>query len=228
MSRLRLTTLVALLTLSVGGVSLSAQGVPAGEWVHPYASAPGLWELVGRLFPDTPELRRDRTFRGFLEPSILAAGTIRPKTRAGEILGSFVRFLPFQEKNVLNADLAPDRLVVADVTQVIFVARDGNAVRLETRVGDPSSEFQRCYDARHTQLAHLTDIRVQSALACDAALFWTAWRGQVPVSFDAEGRGSLLLDQLGLLSLTLDPRTTELSATIGTPPVGGGLGPRPR
>ncbi len=225
-SMLKVSLSLALM-LWVGGDALRGQA-PGGEWVQPYRSVPGVWELVGRLFPDTPEARRDRRFRGFLDPSVLAAGSIREATKTGEILGTFVRFLPVQNNNVLNTGEPPDRLVVAQVVQVLFVAIDGRSVRLETRDGDPSSEFQRCYDARHTQFAHLPDVRVQAAVLCEGAIFWTAWRGQPSIALDAEGAGTLLLDQLGLLSITLHSRTTQLAASIQAPPVGGGAGPRPR
>jgi hypothetical protein len=217
---------VALLTMALAyGVSAQSAG---GEWVRPYPPSPGVWELIGRLFPDTPELRRDRAFRGFLDLSILAAGTIKARTREGEILGNFVRFLPVLDNNVLNADQPPDRLIVAEMVQVMYVARDGGSVRLETREGQPSSEFQRCYDARHTQFAHLAEIRLQAAALCEGALFWASWRGQPTISLDANRSGTLVLDQLGTLIVTLDPTTSELSATIRTPSLGEGAGPRPR
>ena len=218
----------AVVALLLAGDVLMGQTVPGGEWLRPYSSAPTLWELIGRLFPDTPEARRERGFRGFLDPSVLAAGTIKDKTKPGEILGTFVRFLPVQDNNVLNTGEPPDRLIVSQVFQVLFVGLDNGMVRLEFRDGDPSSEFQRCYDGRHTTFAHLPDIRVQSALLCERALFWTAWRGQPLAGLDAQRSGSIVLDQLGTLLFTLDPATTELSASIRTPDVGAGAGPRVR
>src|SRR5262245_18629032 len=94
--------LIAVLMLSTAGAQLIAQGA-SGEWVRPYAQAPGTWEPVGRLFPDLPELRRDRAFRGFLDVSILAAGSINARTKPDSTMATFVRFLPVQDNNVLNA-----------------------------------------------------------------------------------------------------------------------------
>jgi hypothetical protein len=218
---------LGLVLVYAGGVALSAQEA-AGEWMRPYPMAPGFWELVGRVFPDTPEARRDRDLRGFLDPSILAAGSIKAKAREQDIVGTFVRFLPVANSNVLNAGQAPDRLAVADVLQVIFLAYDGGSLRLETRIGNPSSEFQTCYDGRHTKFAHLADIRVQAAILCEGALFWASWRGQPAITLDRAGSGSLVLDQYGTLLVTFDPKTTELSASIRTPEVGSGAGPQPR
>lgn len=220
--------LSAALVLWVACDAVFAQTIAAGDWLRPYPAAPQLWELVGRLFPDTPEARRDRRFRGFLDPSVLAAGTIKDKAKPGEILGTFVRYLPVQDNNVLNTVEPPDRLNVAQVFQVLFVGIDNGMVRLEFRDGDPSSEFQRCYDGRHTTFAHLPDIRVQSAVLCEGALFWTAWRGQPLVGLDTERSGSIVLDQFGTLVFTLDPATSQITASIRTPEVGAGAGPRVR
>lgn len=194
------------------GLSVGAQG-PGGEWLRPYPAAPAFWELVGRLFQDTPELRRNRGFRGFLDPSVLAAGSLKSPSREGDMVGTFVRYLAVQGNNVLNAGEPPDRLVVADVTQLRFVAAEPRVVRLDVRTGNPSSEFQRCYDGRHTQFAHLVDIRLQAAVLCEGGLFWTGWREQ-HVSLDDTLTGIAPFEQLGTLALTLDPQSRELRITI--------------
>jgi len=203
---------------------LDAQG-PGGEWVRPYQAAPAFWELVGRLFQDTPDLRRNRAFRGFLDPSVLAAGSLKSPSREGEIVGSFVRYLAVQDNNVLNAGEPPDRLVVADVTQLRFVAVEPRLVRIDVRTGNPSSEFQRCYDGRHTQFAHLADVRLQAALLCEGGLFWTGWREQ-QVPLDGDLNGTAPFEQLGTLVLALDAQARELRVTIRALPPDPATPPR--
>ncbi len=206
--------LVAVLVLITGGAALVAQAT--GEWIQPYPQAPGYWELVGRLFADTPALRRDRGFRGFLDPSILVAGSIQPKTKSGNILGSFVRFQLVQGENVLNADLPPDRLVAAEITQVLFGFAADRSLRIDVRNGNPSSEFQQCADARHQRFSHMVDVRVQAAMLCEGALFWTSWRTQT-VTLDAASVGLMPLDNIGTLRLTFDARSGEVSASVQIP-----------
>jgi hypothetical protein len=102
---------------------------------------------------------------------------------------------------------------VADVTQLRFIAAEPRLVRLDVRTGNPSSEFQRCYDGRHTQFAHLVDIRLQAALLCEGGLFWTGWREQ-QVPLDRDLNGTTPFEQLGTLLLTLDAQTRHLRVAI--------------
>lgn len=190
---------------------------PTGEWVQPYRELPGYWELVGRLFADTPEVRRDRRFNGFVDPAVLVAGTIRTAAKPEETLATFVRFLPVQAENVLNADLPPDRLVTAEVTQVRFTAAEAGGVRLDIRTGTPSSEFQQCVDTRHTKFGHLADVRVQSVMFCERTLFWMPWRPQPPIPLDGASRGTLPLEHIGVLALTYDATGKTVRAIVRVP-----------
>ena len=190
---------------------------PVGEWVQPYRQLPGYWELIGRVVGDVPGVRQDRRYRGFLDPSVLIAGSIRESTKEGGTIGTFNRMQSIQADNVLNSELPPDRLVTAELTQVRFTALEGSAVRLEVRTGTPSSEFQQCVDARHTKFAHLLDIRMQAVTLCDGALFWLPWRPQATVMLDASRRGTLTLEHIGVLVVTLDQAAGELHAIVRVP-----------
>jgi hypothetical protein len=197
-------------------ISLAGQGQSGSAWAQPYRQAPSYWELVGRLFADSPDLRRDRGFRGFLDPSVLAAGSIKPNTKEGEILATFVRFLIVQEENRLNLNLPPDRLVTADVTQVLFTSADRDSLRIDVRTGNPSPEFQQCFDSRHQRFAHMVDVRLQAAMMCEGALFWTAWRMQA-TALDPTAQSMVRLDNLGTLVLTFNAKAAVLNGSIQSP-----------
>ncbi len=196
------------------GVRVDAQS--GGEWLRPFPQSPTYWELVGRLFADTPENRRDRGLRGFIDPSVLAAGSLQLRVKEGNLLGTFVRFQVVQPENVLNINLPPDRLVTADVTQVLFGVANKDSLFLEVRTGNPSAELQQCVDGRHQRFGHLVDIRLQATMMCEGALFWTAWRRQ-EVVLDAASSGSMTLDNLGVLQVVFDRRAAELATVIAAP-----------
>ena len=122
-----------------------------------------------------------------------------------------------QAENVLNSELPPDRLVTAELTQVRYTALEAGSVRLEVRTGTPSSEFQQCVDARHTKFAHLLDIRMQAVTLCDGALFWLPWRPQPTVTLDAGQSGTLALEHIGVLVVTVNQTTRELTAAVRVP-----------
>ena len=84
---------------------------------------------------------------------------------------------------------------------------------MDVRNGNPSSEFQQCTDSRLTRFSHLADVRIQSALLCEGALFWTSWRPET-VSLDAAAKGSMSIDNVGVLNFAYDASTKELSAAV--------------
>jgi|CXWL01.1.fsa_nt_gi hypothetical protein len=200
-----------LLTLAAG---VSLVGQTQKEWAQPYRQLPGYWELVGRLFADSDVLRRDRGFRGFLDPSVLAVASLKPRTKAGEILATFV---PFQlTQNSLNANTPPDRVVAGTLSQVLFAFADKNDLRLEVRSGYPSPEFQQCADARWQRFAHLLDVRLQAVMMCAGGVSWTPFRPST-ITLDAAAKSTLPMDDLGTLLVTYNAKTRELSASVQAP-----------
>lgn len=194
--------------------TLQVSGQLQKEWVQPYPRVPGYWEMIGRFFPDSDVLRRDRSFRGFLDPSVLAVAALSPRARRGDVLATIVPFQPMQTE--LNANTAPERVVVGTVTQVLYAFAEKGTIRVEVRSGYPSSEFQQCADARLQRFPHLLDARLQAVMRCAGAISWTPYRAS-PIPLDAKGRATLPLEDLGALAIAYDARGASATASLQAP-----------
>ena len=60
-------------------------------------------------------------------------------------------------------------------------------------------------------------IRMQAVTLCDGALFWLPWRPQPTVVLDAGHSGILALEHIGVLVVTVNETTRELTAAVRVP-----------